>query len=116
MKLPPIRTPYPHVHASPHVLGGSPCVRWTRIPVCRLWDWYRKGVTIDRIVERTRLAPAEVLCALAFAYDNPEVIEADLVHERGVVGEANEHDDVPPESGVTSERSDVTSHRGCKGA
>jgi len=81
--LPPIRVHYPHVEARPDLLAGSPLVRGTKVPVRRLWAWHRKGVTVETLVKRyPALGPAKVLCALAFAYDNQDVLEADLERER----------------------------------
>lgn len=65
------------------MLAGSPVVRSTKVPVRRLWAWHRKGVTVETLIKRyPQLGPAKVLCALAFAYDNQDVLEADLERER----------------------------------
>jgi uncharacterized protein (DUF433 family) len=85
--LPPIRIPHPHVEARDDLLAGSPCVRGTRIPVRRLWSWHRRGVTVETLLKRyPSLGPARVLDALAFAYDNTEIIEADLSREQALIG------------------------------
>ena len=84
--LPPIRVHYPHVEARPDLLAGSPLVRGTKVPVRRLWAWHRKGVTVETLVKRyPAIGPAKVLCALAFAYDNQDVLEADLERERAML-------------------------------
>ena len=58
---------------------GSPCVQGSRVPVRRLWSWHRRGVSVETLLKRyPALGPARVLDALAFAYDNTELIEADL--------------------------------------
>jgi len=81
--LPPILVHHPHVEARPDVLAGSPFVRGTKVPIRRLWAWHRKGVTVETLIKRyPQLGPAKVLCALAFAYDNESVVEADLARER----------------------------------
>lgn len=83
--LPTIRVHHPHVHVSPDVLGGSPCVSPSRVPVRRLWEWHRKGVTVETLVKRyPMLGPARIMSALSFAYDNQDVIEADLERERAI--------------------------------
>ena len=80
--LPMILVPHPHVRVDPNVLGGSPYVVGSRVPVRRLWSFYRKGVSIDTLLRRfPRLGPAKLLDALAFAYDNEEVILADIQRE-----------------------------------
>jgi len=84
--LPPIRVHHPHVEARPDLLAGSPVVRGTKVPIRRLWAWHRKGVTVETLIKRyPQLGPAKVLCALAFAYDNEDVVEADLERERAML-------------------------------
>ena len=85
MKLPPlprVLVPHPHVRCDSRLLGGSPHVEGSRVPVRRLWAWHRSGVSIDQLLKRyPRLGPARVLDALSFAYDNRDVVEADLARE-----------------------------------
>lgn len=77
-----LRVPHPHVRCDPSVLNGSPHVVGSRVAVRRLWNWHRGGTSIDTIVRRyPNLGPARVLDALAFAYDNRELIEDDLARE-----------------------------------
>ena len=48
----------------------------------RLWSWHRRGTTIETLLKRyPQLGPAKVLDALAFAYDNEDVVQADLARE-----------------------------------
>ena len=50
-------------------------VAGTRVPVRRLWAWHRKGVTVDTLVKRyAGLGWAKIMSALAFAYDNEELL------------------------------------------
>jgi uncharacterized protein (DUF433 family) len=87
MTLPAVQIPHPHVELRSDVLGGSPCVRGSRVPVRRLWSWHRRGVTVETLLKRyPALGPARVLDALAFAYDNPAVVEADLRREEALLG------------------------------
>lgn len=80
--LPRVLVPHPHVRSDSRLLGGSPHVEGSRVPVRRLWAWHRAGVAIDTLLRRyPRLGPARVLDALAFAYDNRAVVEADLARE-----------------------------------
>jgi uncharacterized protein (DUF433 family) len=77
---------HPHVEVRDDVLGGSPVVRGTRVPVRRLWAWHRKGVTVETLVKRyPSLGWSKVLSGLAFAYDNEALIEADLDRERALL-------------------------------
>ncbi|HEU4537398.1 MAG TPA: DUF433 domain-containing protein [Polyangiaceae bacterium] len=82
---------HPHVRIDRSVLGGSPYVAGTRIPVRRLWAWHRGGVAVETLLKRyPQLGPARVLDALAFAYDNRELVEEDLARERALLGSEGE--------------------------
>ncbi len=87
MTLPVILTPHPHVRVDANVLGGSPYVAGSRVPVRRLWAFYRNGTSVERILRRyPQLGPAKVFDALAFALDNQEVVDADLAREEALLG------------------------------
>lgn len=80
--LPIVLVPHPHVRVDKSVLGGSPHVVGTRVPVRRLWAFYRGGASVDTLIKRyPQLGAAKIFDALAFAWDNPEVMEADLARE-----------------------------------
>jgi uncharacterized protein (DUF433 family) len=84
--LPIILVPHPHVRVDPNVLGGSPYVVGTRVPVRRLWGFYRNGATVDTLIKRyPQLGAAKVFDALAFAWDNPEVMEAEMIREANLL-------------------------------
>lgn len=86
-----ILVPHPHVRVDQSVLGGSPYVVGSRVPVRRLWAFYRKGVSLDTLLRRfPRLGPAKILDALAFAYDNEEVVLADIQREEKLLDQARE--------------------------
>jgi uncharacterized protein (DUF433 family) len=90
--LPPIQVSHPHVELSSE-LAGSPVIKGTKVPVRRLWAWHRRGTTIETLLKRyPQLGAAKVLDALAFAYDNQALMEADL---------AREHEMLPPSSPET---------------
>ncbi len=81
--LPLVRIPHPHVEVRDSLLEGSPCVRGTKVPVRRLWAWHRKGVSMETLFKRyQQLGPSVVLDAISFAYDNLELISADLGREQ----------------------------------
>ncbi|HTQ03290.1 MAG TPA: DUF433 domain-containing protein [Polyangiaceae bacterium] len=89
MTLPVVLVPHPHVRVDLNVLGGSPYVAGSRVPVRRLWAFFRDGASVERILKRyPQLGPAKVLDALAFALDNPEVIEADVNREQEILARA----------------------------
>jgi uncharacterized protein (DUF433 family) len=78
--------PHPHVTVDSKILGGSPYVVGSRVPVRRLWAYYRDGVSVETLLKRyPQLGAARVFDALAFALDNPEVVEADIAQEQEVL-------------------------------
>lgn len=84
--LPVVLVPHPHVRVDQAILGGSPHINGSRVPVRRIYGFYRDGTKIETIMRRfPQLGPARVLDALAFALDNPEVIEADAEHETAIL-------------------------------
>jgi uncharacterized protein (DUF433 family) len=100
MKLPIVLIPHPHVRVDELVLAGSPYVVGSRVPVRRLWAFYRSGAPIERIFKRyPQLGPAKILDALAFAYDNEEVVEADLARENEILTRAG-HRAARPKAGI----------------
>jgi uncharacterized protein (DUF433 family) len=59
--------------------GGRAVVAGTRIRVSLILNCYRRGMTVEEIVELySHLRPADVHDALAYAYDHPQEIEVDL--------------------------------------
>src|SRR5580658_4651827 len=83
--VPHIRVPHPHVRVDASVLGGSPHVEGSRVPVRRLWAWHRGGASVETLVKRyPNLGPAKILDALAFAYDNQDVVDADTMREQAL--------------------------------
>jgi uncharacterized protein (DUF433 family) len=85
------------VRVDKNVLGGSPYVVGSRVPVRRLWAFYRNGTSVERILKRyPQLGPAKVFDALAFALDNQEVVDADLAREESLL--ATREPKVPRES------------------
>ncbi len=86
---------HPHVLVEPDVLSGSPYIEGSRVPVRRLWAWHRDGTSIEMLLRRyPQLGPARVLDALAFAYDNQELIETDLANERLLLSQSTQP--IPP--------------------
>ena len=85
--LPIVLVPHPHVRTDANVLGGSPYVVGTRVPVRRLWAFYKNGASVDVLLKRyPQLGAGKIFDALAFAWDNPEVMEADLAREQRLTG------------------------------
>lgn len=77
---------YPHIIINSKIMGGSPHIEGSKIPVRRLWHWHRIGTTVETLLRRyPQLGEAKVLSALAFAYDNKDLIQADMKREEELV-------------------------------
>ena len=62
--------------------GGQPVVSGTRVRVATILACYRQRMGIEEIVQQyTRLKPADVHDALAYAYDHLDEIEADMAED-----------------------------------
>ena len=95
MILPIVLVPHPHVRVDPRVLGGSPHVVGSPVPVRRLWLFFRDGARVETLLRRyPSLGPAKIFDALAFALDNPEVMEADLAREQELLSQAGKRPSV----------------------
>jgi uncharacterized protein (DUF433 family) len=71
------------VRCEPGKFGGSPHVVGTGVLVRRLWAWHRGGTSLETLIRRyPQLGPAKILDALAFAWDNEDLIEHDLAREQ----------------------------------
>ena len=82
--LPSILIHHPHIAVD---TSGSPVIDGTKVPVRRIWSWHRKGVTVETLLRRyPSLKPAQILTALAFAYDNQELMAADVAREERLLG------------------------------
>lgn len=80
---PVVIVPHPHVRVSPNMFNGSPYVAGTRVPVWQIYELYKNGATVERLFSRyAHLRAAQILDALAFALDNPEVIDADIARKQ----------------------------------
>ncbi len=100
--LPPVRIPHPHVLLDEDIADGSPIVEGTRVPVRRLFGWHRQGTTVETLLRRyPQLGPARILDALAFAYDNLELMTADLLRERELLAK----EQVPAEPAPSTKKS-----------
>jgi uncharacterized protein (DUF433 family) len=104
MTLPVVLVPHPHVRVDQNVLGGSPYIAGSRVPVRRVWAFFRDGASVERILKRyPQLGPAKVFDALAFALDNPEVLEADVAREQEILARAGHRERKRPEGSAQIE-------------
>jgi hypothetical protein len=59
------------------------------VPVRRVYAFFRDGAKVETILKRyPQLGAAKVLDALAFALDNPEVIQSDIEVEHAALARA----------------------------
>lgn len=83
--LPRVLVHHPHIRCDVHTLAGSPHVDGSKVPVRRLWAWHRGGASVETLLKRyPTLGPAKILDALAFAYDNQDLLRADLEREQAL--------------------------------
>ncbi|MBL8743306.1 MAG: DUF433 domain-containing protein [Myxococcales bacterium] len=81
-QLPRVLVPHPHVRTDVSILSGSPHVAGSKVPVRRLWAWHRGGTAVETLMRRyPNLGPGKILDALSFAYDNIDLIQADIDRE-----------------------------------
>ena len=115
--FPHIRVPHPHVRVDASVLAGSPHVIGSRVPVRRLWAWHRGGASVETLVRRyPNLGPARILDALSFAYDNQDLIEADLEREQSLFAQQGGPGVGARPEGVTSSRPAARREQGARDA
>jgi uncharacterized protein (DUF433 family) len=87
-----VLVPHPHVRVETDVLGGSPYIVGSRVPVRRVWAFYsRGGATVEQLIKRyPHVSKSAIFDALSFAIDNYELIEADLAHEDAAIRAAQD--------------------------
>jgi uncharacterized protein (DUF433 family) len=70
---------YPHVTKTQGVCGGKACIDGTRIRVNNVVFLHKGGANDEAIREAyPDLSPAQSHAALAYYYDNPQEIDAEL--------------------------------------
>jgi uncharacterized protein (DUF433 family) len=90
MSRPAIRIAHPHVRCEPSKFGGSPFIVGSGVLVRRVWAWHTGGTSLETLIRRyPQLGPAKILDALAFAWDNQDLIEDDLAREQSLLASEN---------------------------
>ena len=80
------------------VLGGKPRLSGTRIGVLHIYRQYQSGVSPEEIASNYEdVSVADVHGALAFVFDNPDLIRELERTEQQVVDEIRERRPVDPE-------------------
>ena len=70
---------HPHIVKEPDYCSGKAAIDHTRVRVMNVVFLHKQGQTTAEIQETyPDLTPAQVYAALAYYYDNPDEIEADL--------------------------------------
>ena len=72
-----------HISVNPEICGGKPCIAGTRIRVQDIYIWHElQGESADEIVSQfPHLTLADVYAALAYYWDNPQQIQAQMKAE-----------------------------------
>ncbi|MDQ3009433.1 MAG: DUF433 domain-containing protein [Acidobacteriota bacterium] len=70
------------ITAKPGVVGGTPCIDGTRVPVRSIALYYKQGYLPEEIVQQyEHLSIAQVYAALAYYHANRAEVEADIARE-----------------------------------
>jgi len=78
-----VKIPHPHVVVDAAVNDSAPMIEGSRVPVHRLFARHRQGTTVETLLRHyPQIGPAKVFDALAFAYDNLELMTMVLMAER----------------------------------
>ncbi|HXF60059.1 MAG TPA: DUF433 domain-containing protein [Caldilineaceae bacterium] len=76
-------TEHPHVVRVAEVCGGSPIIKGSRIPVRHIAELYKRGETVDEIVEaHPQLSAAAVYDAISYYLDHQAEIEQEIAAGR----------------------------------
>ena len=67
------------IEKRPGVCGGRAVIAGTRIRASLILGWHRQGLTVEEIVKQyPHIRPSDVHDALAYAFDHPTEMHADL--------------------------------------
>jgi uncharacterized protein (DUF433 family) len=70
---------YPHIERRPDVLGGTPVIAGTRLPVWQIAAACTKGSSVDDLVGMYPvLTPAAAHSALAYYWDHKDDLDAEI--------------------------------------
>ena len=87
---------YRNIEKIPGRCGGRAVVTSTRVRVSVILSCYRQGMTVEEILQEfPHLKAADVHDALAYAYEHPDEIEADLAADDE---QAVQQDHRPPDT------------------
>jgi uncharacterized protein (DUF433 family) len=74
-----VQTEYPHIVRRPDVLGGTPVIAGTRLPVWQVVAACNRGISVDELVDTyPNLTRAAAHSALAYYWDHQEEIDAEI--------------------------------------
>ena len=74
-----LKTQHPHISQSANICNNSPIITGTRTPVRSIVSYHKNGLTAEEIAAKLHyLSLSETYDALAFYYDNKDLIDKDI--------------------------------------
>ena len=74
-----MKTQHPHISQNANICNNSPIITGTRTPVRSIVSYHKNGLTAEEIAAKLHyLSLSEIYDALAFYYDNKDLIDKDI--------------------------------------
>jgi uncharacterized protein (DUF433 family) len=74
-----LKTQHPHISQDKNICNSSPIITGTRTPVRSIVSYHKNGLTAEEIAAKLNyLSLSEIYDALAFYYDNKDLIDKDI--------------------------------------
>jgi uncharacterized protein (DUF433 family) len=68
-----------HIVETPDICGGKPRIDGTRMRVADVAIYHHSGMSVDEMCEQFDLTPGQVHAALAYYYDNRDMIDQQIM-------------------------------------
>ena len=73
------KTEHPHIVKDKDIVGGSPVIKGTRVPIRAIVGYYTIGLSVEEILEGfPRLTPAQIYDALSYYHDHKDEIDQEI--------------------------------------
>lgn len=91
-QIEPIEIAHPHIERREGVQGGRPVIRGTRFPVTSIVQNYRRGLSVDEMLQEfTHLTPAQVYDALSYYHDHRVQVDQEIAELLDIEQAMNEN-------------------------